>query len=412
MDDSPIRVLLVDDDNDDYVILRDLLLEIEAGRFSVEWIATYEDAIEAMARDQHDVYLIDYLLGERNGVELVTEAVKNGCKGPMILLTGKGTRDVDMAAMKAGASDYLDKSEIGPSLLERSIRYAIEHKQAEEALQEAHEELEKRVEERTAELARATEQLKLELSQRKRVEEALRLAHKDLGKKAAALETANQDLSDYAHVAFHDLKAPLRAIHNYAYFLSEDLEGVLDGDQKAYLDGVYQAVQQGEELVEALLDFFRAGRWSDATVTIDIGASLQELIASLDLSPDVEVVMGCDWPTVDAQPTLLRKVFQNLIMNAIKFNQAPRKRIEIGWLPAGDEPYVLFVRDNGIGIESRHHEQIFGAFQRLHTRKEYKGTGVGLAICKKIVERHSGRIWVESEVGKGSTFYFTIPEED
>jgi light-regulated signal transduction histidine kinase (bacteriophytochrome) len=317
-----------------------------------------------------------------------------------------------MAAMKAGASDYLDKSEIGPSMLERSIRYAIEHKQAEEALQKAHEELEQRVEERTAELARTTEQLKRELSQRKRAEEALRLAHKDLAKKAAALEAANQELSEYAYVASHDLKAPLRAIHNYADFLSEDLEATLDGDQKAYLDGLYQAVHQGEELVEALLEFSRAGRWSDATEIIDTEAFLQELIASLDLSPDVEVVMGYDWPTIDAEPTLLRQVFHNLIRNAIKFNHSPRKRVEIGWLPAGNEPYAMFVRDNGIGIESRHHEQIFGAFQRLHTHKEYKGAGVGLAICKKIVERHGGRIWLESEVGKGSTFYFTIPEEN
>jgi light-regulated signal transduction histidine kinase (bacteriophytochrome) len=122
--------------------------------------------------------------------------------------------------------------------------------------------------------------------------------------------------------------------------------------------------------------------------------------------------MGYDWPTIDAEPTLIRQVFQNLIRNAIKFNHSTRKRVEIGWLPAVNEPNALFVRDNGIGIESRHHEQIFGAFQRLHTHKEYKGAGVGLAICKKIVERHGGRIWVESEVVKGATFYSTIPEED
>ena len=126
MDNYPIRVLLVDDDQDDYIILRDLFLEIEAEKFRLEWVATYDDAIESMVSNKHDVYLVDYLLGERNGLELLNEAAKNGCKGPIILLTGKGTREVDMAAMKAGASDYLDKGEIGASLLERSIRYAIE----------------------------------------------------------------------------------------------------------------------------------------------------------------------------------------------------------------------------------------------------------------------------------------------
>jgi DNA-binding NtrC family response regulator len=130
MDTSPIRVLVVDDDHDDYVILRDLFLEIEVGKFRLEWVETYDAAIERMVRNKYDVCLVDYLLGERNGLELLNEAVKNGCKTPIILLTGKGAREVDMAAMKAGASDYLDKGEIGPSLLERSIRYAIERKRA------------------------------------------------------------------------------------------------------------------------------------------------------------------------------------------------------------------------------------------------------------------------------------------
>jgi FixJ family two-component response regulator len=132
MDIYPIKVFLVDDDHDDYVILRDLLLEIETGKFQLKWVDTYDGAIEAMVRNEHDVYLVDYLLGERNGIELLYEVVKRGCKGPIILLTGKGTREVDMAAMKAGASDYLDKGEIGSSLLERSIRYAIERKRTQE----------------------------------------------------------------------------------------------------------------------------------------------------------------------------------------------------------------------------------------------------------------------------------------
>jgi DNA-binding NtrC family response regulator len=132
MNRHPIRILLVDDDHDDYVILRDLLLEIEPGKFQLEWVETYDTAIEQMMHNKHDVYLIDYLLGERNGLELLSEAVKKNCNRPMILLTGKGAREVDMAAMKAGASDYLDKGEIGPSLLERSIRYAMERKRIQE----------------------------------------------------------------------------------------------------------------------------------------------------------------------------------------------------------------------------------------------------------------------------------------
>jgi DNA-binding NtrC family response regulator len=135
MDASRIRVLLVDDDHDDYVILRDLFLDIEVGKFQLEWTETYDAALEKMVSNEYDVCLIDYLLGERNGLELLNEAVRNGCKVPIILLTGKGAREVDMAAMKAGASDYLDKGEIGPTLLERSIRYSIErHRTLEEQI--------------------------------------------------------------------------------------------------------------------------------------------------------------------------------------------------------------------------------------------------------------------------------------
>ena len=410
MDNYPIRVLLVDDDQDDYIILRDLFLEIEAEKFRLEWVAAYDDAIESMVHNKHDVYLVDYHLGERNGLELLNEAAKNGCKRPIILLTGKGTQEVDMAAMKAGASDYLVKGEIGASLLERSIRYAIERKHTQEELRKARDELEQHVEERTAKLARTTEQLKLELTERKRAEEALRLAHRDLAKKASALEAANEELSEYAYVAAHDLKAPLRAIHNYADFLREDLEESLDGDQKTHLDGLTLAVRQGKELIEDLLAFSQVGRQSGPIETIDTGVFIRELIASLNLSSEVEVVMGNNWPTIEADLPLLQLIFQDLIRNALKFNHSPRKRVELGWLPADDGRYELFVRDNGIGIEPRHHEQIFHVFKRLHSPEDYKGTGLGLAIVKKVAGILQGSVRVESRPGKGSTFFVTLPK--
>lgn len=132
MDIHPIRVLLVEDDEDDYIILRDLLFEIEVGKFHLDWIADYDAAVQDMVNDEHDVYLVDYVLGSHNGLELMAEALRKGCKAPIILLTGRGDREVDMAAMKAGAEDYLDKEELRAPLLERSIRYAIERKRSEE----------------------------------------------------------------------------------------------------------------------------------------------------------------------------------------------------------------------------------------------------------------------------------------
>jgi PAS domain S-box-containing protein len=319
------------------------------------------------------------------------------------------TKEGKILDVSISVATYLDHDGI-PVGSVHTLRDITRRKLVELALQKAHDELEQRVEERTAELARATEQLKLELIERKRTEEALRLAHKDLAIKADDLEAANEELSQYASVVSHDLKAPLRAIRNYTDFLSEDLEGTLDGDQKTYFNGLNRAVLQGEELVEDLLELSQVGTRGGPAATIDTGVFLLEVIASLGLSPDVEVVIGNDCPTIDTDPTLLRQIFQNLIKNAVKFNHSPRKRIEIGWRPVGEKHYELFVRDNGIGIEPRYHEQIFRVFHRLHTSKEYPGTGLGLAIVKKAASKLHGSVRLESEFGEGSTFFVALPK--
>jgi light-regulated signal transduction histidine kinase (bacteriophytochrome) len=192
--------------------------------------------------------------------------------------------------------------------------------------------------------------------------------------------------------------------------LREDLEESLDGDQKAYLDGLNRAVLQGEELVGDLLAFSQVGKQSGPIETIDAGVFLQKLIATLNLSSEIEVVMGNNWPTIEADPVLLQQIFHHLIINAIKFNPLFRKRVELGWLLADDGRYELFVRDNGIGIEPRHHEQIFHVFKRLHSREDYKGTGLGLAIVKKATGKLHGSVRVESKPGKGSTFFVALPK--
>jgi len=318
----------------------------------------------------------------------------------------KGGRllDVDISA-----ATYLNR-EGAPQGSIHILRDITDRKQAEEALKKAHDELEQRVEERTAKLAKITKQLKVELTERKRAEKALRLAHRGLAIEADELQAANEELSQYAYVVSHDLKAPLRAVRNYSDFLREDLEGTLDGDQKAYLDGLNRAVNQGEALIEDLLAFARVGRWIGPVERLDMSALLKELVTSLDLDKDVEVVIGKDWPTIEADPTLVKQIFQNLINNAIKFNDSDHKRVEIGWRPAADGQRELFVQDNGIGIDPRHHERIFRVFQRLHTSEEYQGTGVGLAIVKKASSKLHGSVRLESQAGEGSTFFVALPE--
>ncbi|MBW1742408.1 MAG: PAS domain S-box protein [Deltaproteobacteria bacterium] len=319
------------------------------------------------------------------------------------------TKDGKILDVSISAAIYVSRESVPIGSI-HILRDITAQKQVEEALQKAHDELEQRVEERTAKLGRTTEQLKQELTERKRAEEALRLVHKDLAKKAADLEAVNEELSEYTYVVSHDLGAPLRAIHNYADFLREDLEDSLGGEQKTYLDNIDHAVHQGEELVEDLLELSRVGKGSGPTEGIDMGTFLKKLVTHLDLSRDVDVVIGNEWPTIEAEQTLLRQIFQNLIGNAIKFNSSAAKRVEMGWFPVDQQHCEIFVRDNGIGIEPRHHEQIFQVFQRLHTRAEYDGTGLGLAIVKKATGKLHGSVRVESKPGEGSTFFVTLPK--
>ena len=264
----------------------------------------------------------------------------------------------------------------------------VERQQGEEALRKAHDELEMRVAARTGELLRANCALE---------------------EKATELEEANADLAQYAYAVSHDLKTPLRGIHYYADFLCEDLAVSLGDEHKAYLDGLRRAVLEAEELVDGLLELSHVGSRNLVYQTVDLNTFLHEIITSLNMPEDVDIVWAGTWPTLEVEPVLLRQILQNLISNAAKFNCAPRKRVELGWRLVGEHDCELSVRDNGLGIDSRYTEQIFQMFQRLHARQEYEGTGIGLAIVKKAVSRMGGTVHVISTPGAGSTFFVTLP---
>jgi signal transduction histidine kinase len=406
-------ILIVDDDESSH---RSLTLIFGRKGYETETAGTGREAIEKAQRRFFNLALLDIKLPDMQGLELLAPLKHLHPDMLVIMVTAYASTKTAIRAMNEGASAYitkpLDMDEVLATVKQAlaNQRLVEEKRQAQEALQKAHDELERRVEERTAKLAATTEQLKLELTERKQAEEALSLAHMELKQKAADLALANEELSQYNHVVAHVLKAPLRAIRNYADFLREDFRAALNRDQEACLEGLDRAVAQGVELVDDLLEFSRVGRLSVSIQTIDLGVFLQELIASLAWCQDVEIEIGDDWPTIDSDPTLLRQIFPELIRNAIKFNHSSYKRLEIGWLPAGEERYEVFVRDNGIGIEPRHHEQIFGVFHQLHSREEYDGTGLGLAIVKKAVSKMNGSLRVESKIGEGSTFFVALPK--
>ncbi|UCF84302.1 MAG: PAS domain S-box protein, partial [Desulfobacteraceae bacterium] len=211
----------------------------------------------------------------------------------------------------------------------------------------------------------------------------------ELQLRVAELRQVHEELSQYSRALSYDLRAPLRAIRNYADFLREDLTETLNKDHKAYLDGLDRAVREARDLVEGLLALSQIEGQDVAVKKIHMGNFLGELIDFMQMPSEVNVVFGDDWPTIEVQPVLLRQIFRCLIDNAAKFNNSSQKLIEIGWRAVDDE-CEFYVRDNGIGIKPRYKDKIFGVFERLHTPDEYKGTGIGLAIVKKCIAKLGG----------------------
>ncbi|NEU84299.1 ATP-binding protein [Nostoc sp. UIC 10630] len=235
------------------------------------------------------------------------------------------------------------------------------------------------------------------------------------------LQRSNEELDSFAYVASHDLKEPLRGIHNYANFLMEDYADVLDDDGIAKLQTLVRLTQRMEDLINSLLHFSRLGRAELIRQPVNLNDVVQQVIGTLTMArPQSEVEFRIPQPlrSVQCDRAQINELFSNLISNAIKYNDKPQKWVEIGCVEGNGESKIVptsltfYVRDNGIGISEEHLDKIFQIFRRLHGRDDFGGgTGVGLTIARKIVERHGGRIWVESTPTLGSTFYFTLSAE-
>ena len=225
------------------------------------------------------------------------------------------------------------------------------------------------------------------------------------------LRRANAELEQFAYSASHDLQEPLRMVAIYSQMLRKKYSGCLDSKAEEYIRFLSDGATRMQELVRDLLLYTQSTMQNEAAETTDANDALDRAIANLRVP--IEQSRACierqTLPAIQMHDASLQQLFQNLIGNALKYRQTNIPRIEIRAQRSGDS-WVFSVSDNGIGIEKQYAEQVFGLFKRLHTGSEYSGTGIGLAICKKIVDRYGGRIWVESEFGKGSTFFFSIPD--
>jgi PAS domain S-box-containing protein len=238
-----------------------------------------------------------------------------------------------------------------------------------------------------------------------------KLAEQTLQKYAAELKGSNDDLENFAYIASHDLQEPLRMVTGFLKLLEKKLEGQLNATTQQYLHFATDGANRMKILINDLLQYSRVGNNKDAFTETNLDEMLDYIIRVLKetIDKDGAVITVKPLPVIKANKILLNELFLNLLNNALKYQGDQPPAIEVGCHETADQ-YTFYVKDNGIGISAEYFSRIFVIFQRLHARDEYSGTGIGLALCKKIVETHHGKIWVESEEGTGSTFYFSIPK--
>jgi PAS domain S-box-containing protein len=244
-----------------------------------------------------------------------------------------------------------------------------------------------------------------DITERKAADAELRRAHDELAR-------SNAELEQFAYVASHDLQEPLRMVSSYTQLLGRRYGDRFDGDAREFMGYIVDGAARMKQLIEDLLAYSRVGTRGKEFRPVEVEAALRRALMNLKNAIDESsgAVTNDPLPTVRGDDTQLAQLFQNLIGNALKFRSPSVPRIHVSCIEK-DAEWELAVRDNGIGIDPQYFERIFMVFQRLHNKTEYPGTGIGLAICKKVVERHGGRIWVTSKVDEGTAFHFTLPKE-
>jgi|HigsolmetaAR201D_1030396.scaffolds.fasta_scaffold04242_2 two-component system sensor histidine kinase/response regulator len=364
------RLLIVDDEAQQMKALCDTL---EREGYRTTGYTSAKRALDALRPSEFDLLLTDLMMPEMDGIALLKAATEIDPDIVAILMTGHGTIDSAVNAMRSGALDYILK----PFKLSTVLP----------------------VIERALEIRR----LRVENAALVRRERAY----------IAELEAANGDLEAFSWTVSHDLRAPLRTVSGFCEMFLEDYGQHVPPEGRALLDRVVSGAVRMDRMIEDLLRFSRCSRQPLVKRPVDLEQIVQKVLSELqaeNAGRPIELRIG-KLPRCDADAALLELALTNLLSNAFKFtrNRSPAV-IELGTTDAeSEDEVVLFVRDNGAGFDMRYASKLFGVFQRLHSQSEFEGTGVGLSIVRRIVERHGGRIWAESEPEKGACFFLTLP---
>ncbi len=391
VDELRANILVVDDEPTN---LRLLSMTLAQQGYEVRCAKNGELALLAAQTNRPDLILLDITMPEMDGYEVCQQLKANTqtCDIPVIFLSALNQTLNKVKAFNVGGVDYITKP------------FHMEEVFARVKNQLAIQLLHKKLIEQNGLLQKENYERQQEIAERLEAERKLEQLTTDL-------KRSNQELETFAYVAAHDLQEPLRAVTGYTQLLVDEYQDRLDETALEYMDLVADGATRMQQLIQDLLAYSRVSSRGQEFTPVDVNIVLHQALKNLQVAiAESNANISHDpLPTIAGDKTQLVQLFQNLIGNAIKFRQKEPPQVHIaGELKEGD--WLFSVQDNGIGIKSQYLDRIFEIFKRLHTRREFPGTGIGLAICKKIVERHQGRIWAESQLGEGTTFYFTIPE--
>jgi signal transduction histidine kinase len=362
------RILVVDDET---AQMKALCNTLQDHHYQTTGFSAPKEALAAIRERDFDLILADLMMPEMDGITLLKAALELNPNLVGVLMTGQGTIDTAVNAMKAGAVDYILKpfklSAILP-VLSRAL---------------------------------AIRQLRME-----NLELTRRVA-----KHAAELEEANKELEAFSYSVSHDLRSPLRAVNGFTGMLLARYSEQIPAEAKRLLFQVERGGKRMGQLIDDLLRFSRLSRQPLLRERVNVSEMVNTIVQELRNESgerELEIRIG-ELPEVEGDSSLLRQVFVNLLSNAFKFTRKNKALIEVGCDTGGAEN-VFFVKDNGAGFDMAYSQKLFSVFQRLHTEDQFEGTGIGLSIVHRIVQRHRGRVWAQAEVGKGATFYIALPK--